>query len=98
MVTRSNLLESVWLDARDELHRRGAYLVAQESIDVERHRGVDAIHRRQGPEAHSMPPQEATRFEDRLAARRPVPRAPVEVVQVPGPIDAQAHEEPVLAE
>src|SRR5512145_2431040 len=98
VVPWSDLLESIGLDAGDELHRRRADLIAQESVDVQRHRGVDAIYRRQRAERYAMPLQAATGRDDRLAAGRTVPRPPIQIVQVPGTVHAQPDEEPAFSQ
>ena len=61
---------------------------------AERDRAIEEANKT----AAAVPLQTATGREDRLAARLPVPRAPIEVVQVLGPVRAQADEKPVLRE
>ena len=86
------------LDARDELHVRGAHLAGEETVDVQRPLRIEAIDHGEGVEFHALPPQQLRGRED-LVERGPSALGhAVGIVQVPRSVDAQAHQEAVLAQ
>ena len=94
---RRDVAKDLGLDAGNELHLPRPYFVLQEAIDIQRPLRVDAVHHRQRVERHAMLVQHLRRRKHLFEGRLAILGYAIRVVQFFRAIDAQTHEETVLA-
>ena len=86
------------LHDRDELDVCGVELAAQETVDVERPRRVEAMHAGERVETHTELPQQLGRCHHFVEGRRAALVDAKAIVQLARPVDAQTDQEMMLLE
>ena len=91
-------LKSPRLHDRDELDVCGVELAAQETVDVERPRRVEAMHAGERVKAHTELSQQLGRCHHLVEGRRATLVDAKSIVQLARPVDAQTDQKPMLLE